>query len=37
MGRTGFCWLRIGSSGELSEDGDEPLGSRKNVGYFLIS
>jgi hypothetical protein len=27
MERTGFGWLRIGSSGGLCEHGDEPSGS----------
>jgi hypothetical protein len=37
MGRTGFGWLRIGSSGRLCEDGDEPSGSIKKAGYCLTS
>jgi hypothetical protein len=32
MGRTGFGWLRIGSSGG---HGNEPSVSTKNVGYSL--
>jgi hypothetical protein len=34
MGRTGFGWLRIGSSGRLCEHGNEPSGSIKKAGYF---
>jgi hypothetical protein len=37
MGRTGFRWLRIGSSGRICEHGNEPSGSIKEAGYFLIS
>jgi hypothetical protein len=33
MGRTGFGWLRIGSSAGFCEHGDEPSGS-VNKGYF---
>jgi hypothetical protein len=36
MGRTGFGWLRIGSSGGILEYVDEPSGSIKKEGYFLI-
>jgi hypothetical protein len=35
MGRTGFGWLRIGSSGRFCEHGNEPLGSIKKVGYYF--
>jgi hypothetical protein len=32
MGRTGFNWLRVGSSGGLLSKGDEPSGSiRKDI------
>jgi hypothetical protein len=34
MGRTGFGWLRIGSSGGLCEHGNEHSGSIKRAGYF---
>jgi hypothetical protein len=37
MGRTGFGWLRIGSSGGLCEHGNEPSGSIKKAGYCLTS
>jgi hypothetical protein len=35
MGRTGFGWLRIGSSGEFYEEGNVPSGSIKKAGYFF--
>jgi hypothetical protein len=34
MGRTGFGWLRIGSSGGFCEHGDEPSGSIRNRDFF---
>jgi hypothetical protein len=34
MGRTGFSWLRIGSSGGLCEYGDEPSGSIRKRDIF---
>jgi hypothetical protein len=37
MGQIGSGWLRIGSSGEFYEHGNEPLGSIKKAGYSLIS
>jgi hypothetical protein len=37
MGWTGFSWLRIGSSGRVCDHGDEPSGSIKKSGPFLIS
>jgi hypothetical protein len=36
MGRTAFCWLKLGSSGGLFEHSKEPLGSI-NKGYCLTS
>jgi hypothetical protein len=35
MGRTGFGWLRIGSSGGICEHGKEPTGSIKKGGSSL--
>jgi hypothetical protein len=37
MGRTGFGWLRIGSSDGLCEHGNESSGSIKKTGYCLKS
>jgi hypothetical protein len=37
MGRTGFGWFRIGSSGGPCEHGNKPSGSIKEAGYFLTS
>jgi hypothetical protein len=37
MGRAGFSWLRIGSKAGFCEYGNEPSGSIKKAGYFLIS
>jgi hypothetical protein len=37
MGRTGFSWVSIGSGGGLYKHGNEPSGSIKNAGYFLIN
>jgi hypothetical protein len=37
MGRTGFVWLMIGFVGGFCEHGNEPLGSIKKAGFFLIS
>jgi hypothetical protein len=37
MGRTGFGWLRVGSGSGLCENGNEPSGSIKKVGYRLKS
>jgi hypothetical protein len=37
VGRTGFSWLRIGSSGGFCEHGNEPSGSIKEAGYCFIS
>jgi hypothetical protein len=37
MGRTGFGWLMIGSSGGFSEHGNELTSSIKKAGYFLES
>jgi hypothetical protein len=37
MGRTGFSWLKIGSSGGLYEHGDEPSGSIRKQDIFLTS
>jgi hypothetical protein len=34
MGRTGFSWLRIGSSVGLCEHGNEPSGSIRNQDIF---
>jgi hypothetical protein len=34
MGRTGFSWLRIGSSDGLCEHGDEPSGSIRRQDIF---
>jgi hypothetical protein len=34
MGRTGFGWLRIGSSGELCEHSNEPSGSIRKQNIF---
>jgi hypothetical protein len=34
MGRTGFGWLRIGSSGGLYEHGNEPSGSIRRRDIF---
>jgi hypothetical protein len=31
----GFIWLKIGTSGESSEHGNEPSGSIKGGGEFL--
>jgi hypothetical protein len=36
MRRTGFSWLRIGSSGGFCKHGDERSDSIKKAGYFLI-
>jgi hypothetical protein len=35
MGRNGFSWLRIGSNGGLSWNGNEPSGSIKEAGDCL--
>jgi hypothetical protein len=37
MGRTGFIWLRIRSSGGHFDHGTEPSDSIKKAGYFLTS
>jgi hypothetical protein len=37
MGRTGFSWPRIGSSGRFFECGNEPPVSKKKAGYCLTS
>jgi hypothetical protein len=37
MGRIGFSWLRIESSGGLCDYGNEPSSSIKIGGYFFIS
>jgi hypothetical protein len=37
MGRSGFGWLRIGSSGGICEHGNVPSGSTQKVGYSLTS
>jgi hypothetical protein len=34
MGRNGFSWLRIGSSGGLCEDDNEPSGSIRKQDIF---
>jgi hypothetical protein len=34
MGRTGFSWLRIRSSGGLCEHGSEPSGSIREQDIF---
>jgi hypothetical protein len=34
MGRTGFGWLRIGSSGDFCEHGNEPTGSIRKQDFF---
>jgi hypothetical protein len=34
MGRTGFSWLRIGSSGGLCEHENEPSGSIRKQNIF---
>jgi hypothetical protein len=35
MGQTGFSWLRIESSVDLCEHGNEPSGSIKKAAYCL--
>jgi hypothetical protein len=35
MGRIGFGWLGIGSSGGLCEHSNEPPGPVKKAGYFF--
>jgi hypothetical protein len=35
MGRNGFGWLRIGSSGGICEYGNELSCSIEKAGYFL--
>jgi hypothetical protein len=37
MGRTGFSLLRIESSGDFCEHGDESSSSIRKSEYFLIS
>jgi hypothetical protein len=37
MGRTGFSWLRIGPVAGFYEHGNEPSGSIKKAGHFLMS
>jgi hypothetical protein len=34
MGRTGFDWLKIGSSGGFCEHSDEPSGSVRKRDFF---
>jgi hypothetical protein len=34
MGRTGFSWVRIGSSGMLCEHGNEPSCSIRKQDFF---
>jgi hypothetical protein len=35
MGRTGFGWLRIGSSDAFCEHGNEPSTFTKKAGYIF--
>jgi hypothetical protein len=37
MGRSGFGWLRIGSSCGFCEHGSKPSASIKKTGYCLTS